>query len=183
MRGDWTDYWNFGCAASPVATARNQQAKPLLEAAGVLGGHAGCWHAALDKVDLYDEHTCGYYDSDHAHPQAQTTEILKQALAHEGHEHAAFALMDGLERLAGNPPADKGIGAGAAGQSRDRSRSPCGRNCPPHGLPRTPASERSYRASRMFYDGRSWGERFPGANARAFGPVELPPFHGGSSSH
>ena len=26
MHGDWTDYWNFGCAASPISTARNQQA-------------------------------------------------------------------------------------------------------------------------------------------------------------
>ena len=39
---------------------------------------------AADAIDLYDEHTFGYYDSRHSHPQAQTTELLKQAPAHEG---------------------------------------------------------------------------------------------------
>jgi alpha-mannosidase len=176
MRGDWTDYWNFGCAASPIATARNQQAKSLIEAADLLGGHPASLAAAMDKVDLYDEHTCGYYDSDHTHPQAQTTELLKQALAHEGHEHAAFALMDGLERLAGNPVADRGIARvllvnPGAEPLAVRPELPAD-----WFAERTPASDRSYRASRMFYDGRSWGGRFPGAAPRAFGAVELSPF-------
>ncbi|MCX6875555.1 MAG: glycoside hydrolase [Verrucomicrobia bacterium] len=176
LRGDWTDYWNFGCAASPVATARNQQAKPLMEAAGLLGGHPGTLAQALEMVDLYDEHTCGYYDSDPAHPQAQTTELLKQALAHQGHEHAAFALMDGLERLAQNPLADKGIARVLL-----VNPGPLPLTLRPE-LPaawfaaREAASERTYRASRMFYDARSWGGGFPGMQARAFGPLELPPF-------
>lgn len=172
MRGDWTDYWNFGCAASPIATARNRQAKSLIVAASMLKGHAVSMDAAIGKLDLYDEHTCGYYDSDHAHPQSQTTEILKQALAHEGHELAAFALMDGLERLAQNPTFDKGIdgvllvnpGLEAVTISVE--------------LPSSwfeAADGRTYRASRMFYDGRSWGERFPGLNARALGQIHLPP--------
>lgn len=173
MRGDWTDFWNFGCAASPIATARNRQAKPLIEAASLLGGHPASLESAMDKVDLYDEHTCGYYDSDHTHPQAQTTEMLKQALAHEGHEFAAFALMDGLEKLAQNPPADRGIDAVLLV------------NPGPEPLTMRPelpgdwfedAKVRTYRASRLFYDRRSWGERFPGTNARAFGAIELPPF-------
>lgn len=173
MRGDWTDYWNFGCAASPIATARSKQAKPLIEAAALLGGHRESLETAMEKVDLYDEHTCGYYDSDHAHPQAQTTELLKQALAHEGHEFAAFALMDGLENLAQNPVADKGInGVLLVNPGPD----PVTMNLE---LPADwfeSENTRSYRASRLFYDGRSWGERFPGADARAFGTMELPPF-------
>ena len=176
LRGDWTDYWNFGCAASPIATARNQQAKPLIEAASLLGGHPASLAQAMDKVDLYDEHTCGYYDSDPAHPQAQTTELLKQALAHEGHEHAAFALMDALENLAQNPVADKGI-------ARVLLVNPGPQPLTVHPeLPaawfaaREAANERTYRASRMFYDGRCWGDRFPGANARGCGPVDLPAF-------
>ncbi len=176
LRGDWTDYWNFGCAASPIATARNQQAKPLIEVSELLDCHSAALAQAIGMVDLYDEHTCGYYDSNPAQPQAQTTELLKQALAHEGHEHAAFALMDGLERLAQNPVADKGI-AGVLFV-----------NPGPHALtlhPELPAAwfaareaatERTYRASRMFYDGRAWGSGFPGAQSRAFGPVNLPPF-------
>ena len=173
MRGDWTDCWNFGCAASPIATARNRQAKPLIEAASLLGWHRESLAAAMEKVDLYDEHTCGYYDSDHAHPQAQTTELLKQALAHEGHEHAAFALMDGLERLAQNPVADKGIN-GVLLVNPGPEPVTMGVELPGDWF--EPAGQRTYRASRMFYDGRSWGGRFPGADARVFGRVDLPPF-------
>lgn len=176
MRGDWTDFWNFGCAASPVATARNQQAKPMIAAAALMGGHAAALARGIDKVDLYDEHTCGYYDSDHTHPQAQTTEMLKQALAHEGHENVAFALMDGLEKLAGNPVADRGIARVLLVNPGPESLTLRPELPGDWFVDRSPAGERSYRASRMFYDGRSWGERFPGANPRPFGPVELPPF-------
>ena len=175
MRGDWTDFWNFGCAASPIATARNQQAKPLLEAASLLGGHPVSLAMGMDKVDLYDEHTCGYYDSDPTHPQAQTTELIKQALAHEGHEHAAFALMDALERLAGNPVADRGI-ARVLLVNPGLEPLIVRPELPADWFAeRSPASDRSYRASRMFYDARCWGERFPGANPRVFGPVNVPP--------
>jgi hypothetical protein len=180
LRGDWTDFWDFGSASSPVSTARNQQAKALIETAEALFSPEASQSLSLlreakEKVDLYDEHTFGYYDSDHAHPQAQTTELLKQALAHEGHEMAAFAVMDGLERLAKNPTADRGL----------KGVLLC--NPGPHPItvrPELPAAwftaaaavERTYRANRLFYDGRSWGERFPGPEARVFGPVELPPY-------
>lgn len=176
MRGDWTDFWNFGCASSPMATARNQRAKPLATAAELLGGDAIALSQALEKIDLYDEHTCGYYDSDHRHPQAQTTELLKQALAHEGHEYAAFALMDGLERLAKNPRADKRIERILLANPGPQPLTV--RPELPEGWFQmdTPATERSYRASRMFHDGRSWETRFTGANPRVFGPVELAPY-------
>ncbi len=175
MHGDWTDYWNFGCAASPISTARNQQAKPLLEAAEMLGGHPASLAMGMAKVDLYDEHTCGYYDSDPTHPQSQTTELLKQALAHEGHEYAAFALMDGLERLAGNPVADRGIGRVLLVNPGTEPLTVRPELPADWFAETTPATDRSYRASRMFYDGRSWGERFPGAHPRLFGPVVMPP--------
>lgn len=179
LRGDWTDYWAFGAGSSPISTSRNQQAKSLIEAAQEIFGATDAQQASLlerakDKVDLYDEHTFGYYDSDYSHPQAQTTEILKQSLAHEGHELAAFAVMNGLERLARNPLADRGL----------KGVLLCNPGAHPITVrPELPAiwfsdaarSERTYRASRMFYDGRPWGSRFPGAAARAFGPVELPP--------
>ena len=84
LRGDWTDFWAFGGGSSPISTSRNQQSKSLIEAAEGIFGESDARQVSLlqrakDKVDLYDEHTFGYYDSDHAHPQAQTTEILKQA--------------------------------------------------------------------------------------------------------
>ena len=176
MRGDWTDYWNFGCAASPIATARNQQAKSLMATAALLEGDAGSIAEAEGKVDLYDEHTCGYYDSEHTHPQAQTTELLKQALAHEGHELSAFALMDGLEKLAQNPVADKSgdrvllVNPGPE-PLVVRPELPLDWFTPQDGV-----LARTYRASRMFYDGRPWTQLFPGLDARGFGRVELKPY-------
>ncbi len=179
LRGDWTDYWAFGGGSSPISTSRNQQAKSLLEAAEEIfdrsdAGQLSILRRAKDKVDLYDEHTYGYYDSDHAHPQAQTIEILKQAIAHEGHELAAFAAMNALERLAANPLADRGL----------KGVLLCNPSAYPITIrPELPASwfsasagtERTYRASRLFYDGRSWGKNFPGGAPRIFGPVQLSP--------
>lgn len=175
LRGDWTDFWNFGCASSPVSTARNQAAKPLLEAVEAMEHCFGGAHPALseayDQIDAYDEHTFGYFDSQPSHPQSQTTELLKQALAHQGHELAAFALMDGLERLAQNPLQDRGV-------ERVLLCNPG--PLPTTIVPRLPESwfgppERTYRASRMFFDGRSWDSGFPGSSTREFAPVEVAP--------
>jgi hypothetical protein len=174
LRGDWTDYWNFGCAASPIATARSQAAKPLIAAAARIGGNPATIRQAQEKIDLYDEHTCGYYDSAADHPQAQTTELLKQALAHEGHELAAFSLMDGLEKLAQNPVADKRLKGVLLCNPGSRPITVCPE------LPEAwfaipePINERTYRASRLFYDGRPWANRFTLGKTRCFGPIELP---------
>ena len=162
-----------------ISTARSQQAAGLIEAAEGLSGAPDAKQAALlerakDRVDLYDEHTFGYYDSEYSHPQAQTTELLKQAIAHEGHELAAFAVMNALERIACNPIADRGL----------KGVLLC--NPGPHSItvrPELPAawfsasatSDRTYRASRMFFDGRPWGKNFPGPAPRVFGPVSLKP--------
>jgi len=180
LRGDWTDFWSFGGGSSPISTARNQQAKPLIEAAEEVFSVAVARQVSLverakEKIDLYDEHTFGYYDSDHANPQAQTTEILKKALAHEGHELAAFALMSGLERLAKNPVADRGI-KGVLLCNPGPQPITVFPELPATWFTENAATERTYRASRMFYDGRPWGKNFPGNAARQFGAVELPPY-------
>jgi len=36
LRGDWTDFWNFGCASAPIATGLSRRAKPLLQAAALV---------------------------------------------------------------------------------------------------------------------------------------------------
>lgn len=177
FRGDWTDFWNFGCGSSPGTTALNQSAKFLAKAAATLSGSDPhpTLRQGLDKMDLYDEHTFGYYDSKAGHPQAQTTELLKQALAHEAHELTAFALMDALERLAQNPVADKELKRVLFANPGPtpltiRPELPEAWFAPPE-----PSNERSYRAGRMFYDGRPWTPRFTSGETRTFGPLELPP--------
>ncbi len=177
IRGDWTDYWVDGYGSTPIATAVNQRSKPILAAAELLSAEVAhpTIQRARDTIDLFDEHTWGYYITNPEHPQAQTGEALKVALAHEGHELASFALMDGLERLAENPVADRGI------------KGVLVVNPSPHPVsvrPRVPAGwltgetgigERTYRASRMMFNGRSWE---PGAESGGehYEPLELDPF-------
>jgi len=159
LRGDWTDFWNFGCASAPIATGLNRRSKPLLQAAALVASTENEQRVlvrAADAIDLYDEHTFGYYDSRPSHPQAQTTELLKQALAHEGHELVSFALMSALDNLANNPAEDCGgdrmlivntsdTAVEVALPVRDGALAIPFRD-----------SERTYRASRLSYDNRPW---------------------------
>lgn len=179
LRGDWTDFWSLGMGSSPISTSRNQRAKALIESAEVISSGADARQSvvltrAKGNVDLYDEHTFGYYNSDHAHPQTQTTEILKQALAHEAHELAAFAVMNELEHLAQNPVADRGL-KGVLLCNPGPHAITIRPDLPAEWFSASASTERTYRANRMFYDGRSWSWSLAGTAGRTFGPVLLPP--------
>jgi hypothetical protein len=175
LRGDWTDFWSFGVASTPVATAVNQQTKPLLAAAEMLGADPALTAEAAERVDLFDEHTWSHWDTAPGNPQAHAIEEMKRAGAHEGHELAAFAVMDALERLAGNPVADKGISGVLVCNPTLYRRTvaldlPCAWFTEP-----TAANERTYRASRMAYENRPWRVPAPEEQRRWFGPIELAP--------
>ncbi|MER7008800.1 glycoside hydrolase [Dactylosporangium sp. NPDC000555] len=174
LRGDWTDYWSFGAASTPVATAVNQQTKPLLAAAQALRADPNLIAQAAEQVDLFDEHTWSHWNTEPGNPQAQAIEAIKQAGAHRGHELAAFAVMDALDRLAGNPVADKRIARVLVCNPTEYDRSVTLDLPDDWFAAPTPATERTYRASRMAYENRPW--RTPAANEprRWFGPVDLP---------
>lgn len=175
LGGDWTDYWSFGVGSAPAATAVNQQSKPLLAAASALGADPSLVASAAAQVDLFDEHTWSYWDTEPGHPQAVAIETIKQAGAHEGHELAAFAVMDGLERLAGNPVADKGI-AGVLVCNPTSLPASVSLDLPEGWFaPATPATERTYRASRMAFENRPWRSVEPSEARRSFGVVDLAP--------
>ncbi|MEY9905876.1 alpha-mannosidase [Catenulispora sp. MAP12-49] len=175
LRGDWTDYWSFGVGSSPAATAVNQQSKPLLAAAEALGADPVLLAEAAERVDLFDEHTWSHWNSDPANPQAQAIEAMKLAGAHEGHELAAFAVMDSLERLAGNPVADKGIRGMLLVNPTDHPRTAHLDLPEPWFTATTPATERTYRASRMAFEHRPWRTPGPDEARRRFGRVDLAP--------
>lgn len=175
LRGDWTDFWSFGVASTPVATSVNQQTKPLLAAGEVLGADPGLLAEAGERVDLFDEHTWSHWDSEPGNPQAHAIEAMKKAGAHEGQELASFAVMDALERLAGNPVADKGIAGVLVCNPTAYHRTvaldlPVGWFAEP-----TPANERTYRASRMAYENRPWRVPGPDEPRRRLGPIDLTP--------
>jgi alpha-mannosidase len=176
LSGDWTDYWSFGLGSASVATALSRRAKRLLSAASTLSDgrpHPTASRAA-ELIDLYDEHTFAFWDTADDHPQTQTIETLKQSMAHEGYELASFAVMDALERLAGNPPAGRQI---AAVLLCNASREPV--VVRPE-IPKSwvgdqpPSTSRTYRAGRMTYSNRTWETR-QASEVQAFGPVELAP--------
>jgi hypothetical protein len=174
LRGDWTDFWSFGAGSMPVATSVNQQTKPLLVAAEALGANPGLIAEAAEQVDLFDEHTWSHWDSEPGNPQAHAIEAMKQAGAHEGHELAAFAVMDGLERLAGNPVADKGI-AGVLVYNPTAYPRTVALDLPDAWFAEPAATERTYRASRMAYQNRPWRGPAPDEPRREFGPISLAP--------
>ncbi|ACU73884.1 glycoside hydrolase family 38 [Catenulispora acidiphila DSM 44928] len=175
LRGDWTDYWSFGVGSAPAATAVNQRSKPLLAAAATIGADASLVAEAADRVDLFDEHTWSHWNSDPANEQARAIETMKQAGAHEGHELAAFAVMDGLERLARNPVADKGIAGVLLVNTADHPRTVTPDLPASWFASTTPATERTYRASRMAYENRPWRTPAPDEARRRFGRVDLAP--------
>ncbi|MFF5289343.1 hypothetical protein [Paractinoplanes globisporus] len=175
LRGDWTDFWTFGVGATPAATAVNQQTKPLLAAAERLGADPSVIADAADRADLFDEHTGSYWDSDPANPQAQAIETIKRAGAYEGHELAAFAVMDALERLAGNPLADKGIAGVLVANPTEHHRTVTLDLPAAWFAERTAATERTYRASRMAYENRPWRFFAPGEPRRSSGTIDLAP--------
>jgi alpha-mannosidase len=177
LTGDWTDYWSFGLGSAPIATALSRRAKRLLSAASTLSD--GRPHAtaarATELIDLYDEHTFGFWDTADEHPQTQMIETLKQALAHEGYELASFAVMDALERLAGNPPADRQI---AAVLLCNTSREPVvvTPDIPASWIgDQPPSTSRTYRANRMSFANRTWETTHQMSERHRFGPVELAP--------
>jgi alpha-mannosidase len=165
LRGDWTDYWSFGVASAPIATARSRQAKPILEAVSSLPlseGERAAVARAEQALDLYDEHTFGNFDSHIDQPAAHTAETLKQALAHEAYEWANFSLMSALDHLAKNPDADWTSQRLLAVNSSD---DPIAIELPGSAAPER--SKRTYRASRLARSNRAW------ESTRKTGPDKL----------
>lgn len=173
QRGDWTDYWSFGSGSMPTATSLSRRGKRLAEAASSLGSAGAATAEAYERLDLFDEHTFGYWDTARGHQHTQTIELLKASFAHEGYELASYELMQALEALAGNPPADRDVSAVLLCNPADDElavtpRLPSSWVAPPEVVRRT------YRASRFAYDGRAWESGFPGDDGHVFAPITVP---------
>ena len=111
MRGDWTDWWNFGAGSTAQETAQSQRGQRDLDMAINLhawkeAGSARRWDelaaAAKTSLALYAEHTWGA-DRSVSQPYSQETrtqQLLKLATAAEGASYARMLRRDGLETLA-----------------------------------------------------------------------------------
>ncbi|MFO1521159.1 MAG: hypothetical protein U1F77_04625 [Kiritimatiellia bacterium] len=103
LSGDWTDYWNFGCASTAASVARSRSAKRALNAARTLAAAERpvavhrAEERALDLLDLFDEHTWSYWDTAPGVEAALVQDTLKAATAVEAGELASYVLVDALE--------------------------------------------------------------------------------------
>jgi alpha-mannosidase len=131
--GDWTDYWNFGCASTALEVSLSRRAKArwrsaqLLRAARPLHAqpghrpHTGHWppraeanarsDQAFDQFLLFDEHTWGCANSIHARVPSVVAEQwhYKANTAAAARTLTGILLRDELERLAGNPLFGRGV--------------------------------------------------------------------------
>lgn len=113
QRGDWNDFWNFGCGSTARETKIAKQAKHILSKADFLEClgqfstdrykevHTKAYEAAL----LFDEHTWGSGHSVTDFDQEQTYAQLnhKKEYAYTCADLAAYALSVQMEQLAQNP--------------------------------------------------------------------------------
>jgi alpha-mannosidase len=110
LRGDWTDWWNFGAGSTAHETSQAMRGQRDLDAATGLGA----WHpgeeprrramlhdTARKGLALYAEHTWGADRSitQPYSPETRTQQILKLATVAEGASVARMLRRDGLERL------------------------------------------------------------------------------------
>jgi alpha-mannosidase len=117
LRGDWTDWWNFGAGSTAHETAQMLRGQRDLDAALALEA----WHpgeqprrramlhdTARNGLALYAEHTWGADRSISApfSPETRTQQLLKLATAADGASVARMLRRDGLERLAADAGGD-----------------------------------------------------------------------------
>lgn len=111
--GDWTDYWNFGCASTARETKMNRHAKTLLQTADFLdcisatpstARYRRARKKAWNQTVLFDEHTWGAAQSVQS-PDCEETvaqEMHKKCYAYTAAELGAYALGSQMEKAAGN---------------------------------------------------------------------------------
>ena len=111
-KGDWTDYWNFGCASTAFQTKLSQRAKSKIYKAEFLNTFTDktgdsfkrISKEAWENIHLFDEHTWGSYnstdpDNEFSRIQANT----KDQFAYNAHELSEYLLVDQLEEVTQNP--------------------------------------------------------------------------------
>ncbi len=174
--GDWTDFWNFGCASTAEPTKVNLHAKHKLYKADLLHAFSPdskkYYHDLAEKtwrhLNLFDEHTWGSFNSmdpDNIFSKAQFN--IKDHSAYAAHELAEYLLVDQLEAITANAKsADEQEGAlilnlsGAARKEYIR-------------IPDAWQAEgKRLRTARFGWDARC---NQP-AHAPWYGPVEVPPY-------
>jgi len=113
MRGDWSDYWNFGSASTARETKISRCSKELIRKAEVLSTVNGKTDNRYKKVVndaylnamLYEEHTWGASQSvtDPNDIEVYSQEVQKKIMAYEFADMSTLAIFKQLEAFTKNP--------------------------------------------------------------------------------
>lgn len=111
--GDWTDFWNFGCASTAVETRVSRLAKGTLSAAEMLECYSLKKDSRYEEVKkrcqenimLYDEHTWGASQaiSEPDCPETCSQLIYKKGMAYRAADLAGYLVSTQLNRYCQNP--------------------------------------------------------------------------------
>lgn len=118
--GDWTDYWNFGCASTARETRVSRKAKDTLRAAEMLEcfelkqdrHYQKAKEECLEQIMLYDEHTWGA-SSAVANPEGPETYSQlthKWHMAYKAADLSGYLLSRQMKQTAGNPYQSEELG-------------------------------------------------------------------------
>ncbi len=123
-RGDWVDYWTFGCASSALEVAANRQARSTFMATQALDSLSNVsfnrqelMKKAFWNIAIADEHTWGSFCSTGNFCPSSTIEpfpvaeqwYLKAVNMYRGRSLSNMILRDLLEETSGNPSQGKGL--------------------------------------------------------------------------
>ncbi len=115
IKGDWTDFWNFGCASSAAETRLSLNTSSILRDIDLLDAF-GEKNQQTDSdikkiwrdVKLYSEHTWGAYNTlDIYNPFVTAQWYMKAFPAYEGYALSKYVIVKQLQDLVNNPPASK----------------------------------------------------------------------------
>ncbi len=111
-KGDWTDYWNFGCGSSAKETRVNRRAKETIKKAELLEAFSSSPGAFYDRAKdeayinalMFDEHTWGAAKSisDPDDEEVYSQRMHKSQMAYKAADLSAYLLGRQIEQLAGN---------------------------------------------------------------------------------
>tara|TARA_B100001964_G_C14242276_1_gene605620 strand:+ start:176 stop:2824 length:2649 start_codon:yes stop_codon:yes gene_type:complete len=112
LRGDWSDWWNFGSGSTPNETRLNSAGQKALRQSNILNifshnkkenfRRKQLENKSKESLGLYSEHTWGA-DRSINFPNSDETKmqwIMKQVLPYEGLSIARMLRRDGIEKFA-----------------------------------------------------------------------------------
>jgi alpha-mannosidase len=115
VKGDWTDFWNFGCASSAAETRLSLNTSSVLRDIDLLDAF-GKKNLQLEKgiqkiwrdVKIYAEHTWGAFNTlDIYNPFVTAQWNMKAFPAYEGHALSKYVIVKQLQGFVDNPASSK----------------------------------------------------------------------------